>query len=221
MAGMVSALTEFSSKTTFFAAFLIVGLIEVVYMSRKGLWSEYGFDINSHKSMKLILLSPLMVIAMIPIFAGIDNGLNLLDIIYIIVYMLIVAFVEEVLYRGIILSNLKTKSVKFGIIGSAVMFGLSHLITASSGKALLDVLFLIIMALTVGIILGLIIIYTGNIYICIAYHFINNVCVSISRSYGIADKAISYAVLLLLIIYAFVLYSKLKNDEQSDLNIIE
>lgn len=72
--------------------------------------------------------------------------------------------VEEVLYRGIILSLLKGKSMNFAIVGSALMFGLSHLITAAGGKSLMAVIFQVAMAVIIGVILAIIMINTKSLY---------------------------------------------------------
>ena len=91
------------------------------------------------------------------------------------------------------------------------MFGISHLITVSAGKNLTNILIQVTMAVLIGLILALIIYYTNNIYICIGYHFLNNLIVSISDSFGFIDSYVSYAILILLFIYLLVLNKKLKD----------
>jgi len=213
LAGMVSALTVISTKVTFFIAFSLVALIEIVHMFKRRRFDVYGFDIKSMTKAKLLLILPLFLIAIVPLFGGLESGLSLANILYIVIYMFIVAFVEEVLYRGIILNNLKQKSVNFAIVGSSVMFGVSHLITAAGGKDLIDVLYQVVMAITIGLILGLILHYTQNIYLCIGFHFVNNVIVSISGSFGDYDMMISYLILIALLIYLFVLRDKLQDSK--------
>lgn len=211
IAGMVSAVTVFASDITFFIAFSFVAFIELIYMVRKRKFVLYGFKNWSMNKISIIYFLPLFFLAIVPLLGGFNAELKVSNYIYIISYMLIVAFVEEVLYRGIILNNLKQKSISYAVIGSSIMFGFSHLITAAGGKSLIDVIYQVVMAIVVGLILGLIIVYTNNIYICIGYHFLNNVFVSISGSFGSNDQLISYILLLVLVVYLFVLKNRLEN----------
>lgn len=200
IAGMISAVTRFATNATFMIAFAIVAVVQVVFMTKNGRWKQYGFSVNSDLS-NFPVIVPLFLIAVVPLLAGVDSSIGVQQIIYILIYMLIVAFVEEVLYRGVILNHLKQKSTNYAIFGSAIMFSISHLITAVGGKSISEVLFQVALAFVMGMILAITVISTGNIYICIAYHFVNNVSVSISQSFGTSDTIISYGVLVAAIIY--------------------
>jgi len=211
MAGILSAIKDIDSNITFFVAFLIVGVLEIVHIIKNKKYKTYGFKKSSFKKVNILYILPLFIISLIPLLAGVNPELTSYRFIYLIFYMALVAFVEEVLYRGIIFNNLKQKSIKYAVIISAIMFGISHLITMTGGKSLIDVLNQVILAIIIGLILALIMNYTKNIYICIGYHFLNNLIVSIFDSFGIYDVHISYVLLMALILYLLFLIKKLKD----------
>jgi membrane protease YdiL (CAAX protease family) len=211
IAGMLTAIRDIDSNIIFFVAFLIVSVLIIVHIIKNKKYKTYGFKKSSFKEVNILYILPLFIISLIPLLAGVNPELTLSRFFYLIFYMALVAFVEEVLYRAIIFNNLKQKSIKYAVIISAIMFGISHLITMTAGKGLIDVLNQVILAIIIGLILALIINYSKNIYICIGYHFLNNLIVSISDSFGIYDLYITYVLLSALILYLLFLIQKLKN----------
>lgn len=88
------------------------------------------------------------------------------DIILSILLYIIVAFAEEVLFRGYILKNLMTSFNKYvALIVSSILFALLHGMNPNMDLLSLTNLFL------AGILLGLSYIYTKNLWFPIALHF--------------------------------------------------
>ena len=73
------------------------------------------------------------------------------------------AFAEELLFRGLIVSNIKPYSKSAAVVISAVAFGLMH-------QNPMQLLF----ATAAGVALGMIYVETDSIWCCIVLHFINN-----------------------------------------------
>lgn len=73
------------------------------------------------------------------------------------------AFVEELLFRGVILSNLLPFGKGTAVLGSAVLFGLMH----QNAEQLLY-------ATAAGAVLGWIFVKTRSIWPCVLMHFVNN-----------------------------------------------
>ncbi len=72
-------------------------------------------------------------------------------------------FVEELLFRGVILSNLLPFGRTSAVLGSALLFALMH---QNAGQLLY--------AFVAGIVLGYIYVYTGSLWCCVLVHFCNN-----------------------------------------------
>ncbi|MBC31975.1 MAG: CPBP family intramembrane metalloprotease [Muricauda sp.] len=91
---------------------------------------------------------------------------NLQDLTLITFHFLIVALVEETLFRGYILKNLMTSFNKYGaLISSSILFSLMHGFNPNISMFSLFELFV------GGILLGITYIYTKNLWFPIALHF--------------------------------------------------
>lgn len=76
---------------------------------------------------------------------------------------LIPAFFEELLFRGLVLTNLLPYGRTTAILGSALLFGLMH---QNAGQLLY--------ATVAGLVLGYLYVKTRSIFGCILLHFVNN-----------------------------------------------
>ena len=84
---------------------------------------------------------------------------------------IIPAFVEELLFRGVILSNIRPYSESDAVLISAILFGLMH-----------QAPYQLFYTTAVGVILGVIRVKTGSIWMGVLVHFFNNFY-SILQSY--------------------------------------
>lgn len=85
------------------------------------------------------------------------------NIIYIIYVMIIPPFVEEFVFRGVILSRLRKFGDGFAIFCSALLFGMFH-------GNFIQIPF----AFLVGLVFAFIVVRTGNLWITIFIHALNN-----------------------------------------------
>lgn len=84
-------------------------------------------------------------------------------LIYVIISCLTPAIAEEILFRGAIATGLKEKGFKVALIGSAIIFTFMH---GNPEQTMHQFI--------IGLIVGYIFLKTGNIWIGIVIHFINN-----------------------------------------------
>lgn len=107
-----------------------------------------------------------------------------------LMYAILPAILEEILFRGIILKNLLPYSKSGAIIISALLFGITHMNPIQ-----------ILFASVFGVILGVCYEYTGSLLIPIIMHFINN---SISVAVSLAHPQSLIEIIMALIIYVFM-----------------
>lgn len=182
-AGAVSDIIGLSSKITFFIAYSVVALILAIFTNKNKNWHYYGFNpIGRIKRGDKRLFIPLFIIALLPLIAGFSTDLKSEDIIYLIVYMAFVAFVEETLFRGAILRTLQKKSDRLAIWGSCLLFAIPHIMNTLTGKDLVQTIIQVLFAFVIGLILAMLVIKTNNIILLIAYHFTSNTVSSITSS---------------------------------------
>ena len=98
------------------------------------------------------------------------------------------AFAEELLFRGLIISNLKPYSRIGAVAVSAVAFGLMHQNPIQ-----------IIYATAAGVVLAMVYLKTESIWCCIALHFVNNF-VSIAQSIAVSLFGRDSVILILMCI---------------------
>ena len=93
--------------------------------------------------------------------SDLDRGYKL--ILMFISTAIVPAFVEELLFRGMILSNLRPYSESGAILISALLFGLMH-----------QTPFQIFYTTAVGVVFGIVYVKTGTIWSGVLLHFFNN-----------------------------------------------
>lgn len=103
------------------------------------------------------------------------------------------AFVEELLFRGMVLSNIRPYSESGAILISALFFGLMH-----------QTPFQIFYTTALGVVLGIICVKTGSIWSCVLLHFFNNffsvLQTYLLEIYDIKTGNLIYSVIMCVII---------------------
>ncbi|OWR30996.1 hypothetical protein CDO73_09580 [Saccharibacillus sp. O23] len=89
-------------------------------------------------------------------------------------FTLLVGFVEETVYRGLILRTMLIKGTAVAAIVSSALFAITHLLNALSGQSMAETVLQIFYALLVGCSLALLWVKNRNILPLIAFHFIHN-----------------------------------------------
>ena len=220
VSSVISGVTGISSKITLFIAFSVLALFLVLFTSMTKNWKRYGFNsVGKMDKASRSLFIPLFVIALLPLVVGFSNDLKAQDIIYIILFMAIVAFAEETMFRGVVFRTLQKKNNVYAIWGSCLLFSIPHLLNALNGINSVDAIVQTLYALVIGLILAMLMIQTNNIVLLIIFHFTNNTVSSITRSDVSASFELYFTSFILVIgvVYAIYLYRTLrKNDLKSE-----
>ena len=133
----------------FVAPFLIVATIAL------------NFAMSEINAMLIALLSPGVEISLGIIGTG---RISVVEIILLIISTAVIpGIVEEIMFRGIILTNLAPYGKGMAIVASALLFGLMHMNPSQFFYTTL-----------MGITLGYIYVKTRSIWICMVIHFTNN-----------------------------------------------
>ena len=215
--GIVSGVTEISSDTTLIIAFSILAVILFTYINKMNRWSYYGFgSINKMDNATKRLFIPLFIFAFLPLIVGFSADLKLPEIIYIIVFMAIVSFAEETMFRGVILRLLQKKSNMHAIWGSSLLFSIPHILNTLNGKGSVEAIVQTLFAFFIGLVLAMLMIKTNNIFPLITYHFINNTVSSVTRSDVNPSFELYFTLIIfaLSIVYAMYLFSLIKRDSR-------
>lgn len=192
-------------------AFLVMAIIVTVYMTggSRSL-AQFGFKpLDRATSKDVLYYIPLLIIALIqPLMSGINVKLTSAEVLFYLVFTLLVGFTEESLFRGIIREKLKFRGSLFYIVFSSLLFGILHMANALNGSEPLHILLQVINALLLGFIFALLIETTGNIIPLIAFHFVYDALAFMSNE-NLDQEVLVVAILNLayLIYGVYLVYS--------------
>lgn len=116
--------------------------------------------------------------------------------------LLIIAFIEETIFRGILLRMLLTKGVATAVWVSSILFGVTHALQLLGGQSLEDTIIQIIYALLVGLVLSLLILDGQSIIVTILFHGFNN-----SFNFmGNEESSMTSAYLIIFVFFVYMLF---------------
>lgn len=195
-----------------FFGFIPIALFLCLYITLKKQWSSLYFTNPFKLSMRQWLeYTPLLLILIVLVIS--NNGFQSEPISFFVFMLLsqlfLVGFVEETLFRGIMVRLLISKGKYFAIIVSSVFFGITHALQALSGQSLEDTMLQIGYALLIGLVLAFLVVRNGSIILTILFHGIHNFLNYTGNS--TSTNLYTYlviAILLLQLIWLFVLTKK-------------
>ena len=146
------------------------------YIKRYSLTRVVGLiKINFHDAKKSLLYLPLFVIVLANGVFFFDRTISFNNIILAISFMMLVAFLGELLFRGLLFKSLeKDKTTKTAILISGATFGFGHIINLLNGYTSIDQIIQIVIATLIGILLSVLFVNTQSIIPGIIFHFCFN-----------------------------------------------
>ncbi|MCH7323450.1 CPBP family intramembrane metalloprotease [Solibacillus sp. MA9] len=178
--------------------------------------SRTALNLFSTRSVKETLLysMPLLIILII-LYLG-NGGLSLGDysnvILVMITHILIIAFIEEVIYRGFMISVLRGNGIILAVTVSSLLFAITHSLQLLGGQDLLSTIIQISYAFSTGMVLALLIALGQPLIVTILFHGINNTFIVLASKDG--DDIFTFVILAILVTYSIFLYKKLKSSQQ-------
>jgi len=198
------------TQTVSFGISIILGIF-IMKKSKLG-YEAFGFrnpDVTKNQSVLFFL--PLLVAEILPFMNGFNTSISFLTIMLLFLFAAVVGINEELFFRGLIFKVLSTKSAKYAVIASAVLFGIGHAATALSGSDPLYVVILIIFAGLFGLVCAEIVVITKSIIPVIIWHglhdFIANITLETMSTLGIT---LLIAQTVILCLYAIYLWRKIE-----------
>ncbi|GIO45145.1 CPBP family intramembrane glutamic endopeptidase [Paenibacillus apis] len=193
------------------AAYLIMAggvavsaLLGLLFMKRSGnAMRQYGFRLPDRNGIGQVwMYVPLLLLELAPILIyGLHFNKQPIIYVVLLLFTLLVGFNEELYFRGLVFGCLNRISTKTAIIGSSVIFGALHSVTALSGKNMGLVLLQVGFAFLAGLVLVQILVLTKSLWPGILWHIVHNF-LSFSTEDVFDEKAIivvSVQVVLLLV----------------------
>ena len=184
---------KFSIINTIFSICLIVLMIKLKRIKYYGLTKIRNVS-------KYLYFVPLILIASVNLWNGININNSIEEIIFYMITMINVGFIEEIIFRGFLFKMMAKDNIKSAIIVSSVTFGIGHIINLFNGADLIPTLLQICYAISIGYLFVIIFHKSNSLFPCIITHSLVN---SLSI-FNIESTPMLYITSIFLIIVPFI-----------------
>jgi len=189
---------------------LVLTVLLFRFIQKNGLYERYGLCRTSVPARKFLWYIPLVLIASHNLWNGVAVNAPPADTLCDICHMLLVGFVEEVLFRGFLFRAIARDNERSAVIISSVTFGLGHILNLfnGSGMALLDNLFQVCGAIAAGFLFVTIFCRSGSLIPCILTHSaidVSSVFANEAGLFGVHRVLFSLSLLVIIAAYTLIL----------------
>ncbi len=157
--------------------YTILAIIAVAVITKKRWWRETGFTLSKARRRSLLLFVPasLPILWWILIAPLMGNGTvmipgSLAAFVLLLGVALLIGFVEETYFRGMMLRALKSKGVWTAALVTAFLFGPVHLENALLGASLIPTALQVGYATAIGLAFSALVLTTGMIWPLVFIH---------------------------------------------------
>ena len=150
--------------------FSIALIILMIILKRT---SYYGLTKVTNLKQYLYFI-PLLLIASVNLWNGININNSTSEVIFHILTMINVGFLEEIIFRGFLFKMMSKDNIKRAIIVSAITFGIGHIVNLFNGAELIPTLIQICYAISIGYLFVIIFYKSKSLIPCIMTHSLIN-----------------------------------------------
>ena len=153
---------------------------------------------------------PLFLIVSVNLWNGININNSASEIIFYILTMINVGFIEEIIFRGFLFKMMAKDNVKTAIIVSAITFGIGHIVNLLNGADLVPTIMQVCYAISIGYLFVIIFYKSKSITPCIITHCLVN-SLSIFNVENTISLYVSSAFLIIVpLFYAIYINKNIK-----------
>ena len=133
----------------------------------------YGIT-KAEKPKKFFYFIPLIIISLFNLRNGIHINNSSSEVIFHILTMLNIGFLEEIIFRGFLFKMMEKDNVKSAIIVSSITFGIGHIVNLLNGADLIPTLLQVCYAIAIGYMLVMVFYKSKSLIPCIIFHGVFN-----------------------------------------------
>lgn len=150
-----------------FSLFLIILIIKLKRVEYYGLTKV-------KEPKKYLYFVPLVVISTVNIWNGFNINNSVKEIIFNIITMINIGFIEEIIFRGFLFKMMEKEKTKKAIIVSAITFGIGHIVNLLNGADVIPTIIQICYAISLGYLFVIIFYKSKSLVPCIITHAVIN-----------------------------------------------
>jgi membrane protease YdiL (CAAX protease family) len=195
-------------RSTIINTIFSIGLIILMIILKRT--SYYGLT-KVTKLKEYLYFIPLTLIVSVNLWNGININNSASEIIFYILTMINIGFIEEIIFRDFLFKMMVKDNVKMAIIVSAVTFGIGHIVNLLNGAELIPTLMQMCYAISIGYLFVIIFYKSKSLIPCIITHCLVN-SLSIFNIENAISLYISSAFLIIVpLVYAIYINKKITN----------
>ena len=182
---------------------LILSSLIILFIIKNKLSKYYGLT-NIKEPKKFLYFIPLIIIISMNLWTGININNKAIEIIFFILNMIFVGFLEEIIFRGFLFKMMEKDNVNTAILVSSLTFGIGHILNLLNGAELIPTLIQICYSTSIGYLFAIIFYKGKSLLPCIITHSIVN-ALSI---FNIENNVTTYItpIFLLIISISYSIY---------------
>lgn len=192
-------ITDYRSAliNTCFSAVLVVLMIHLKRITYYGLTKVT--DLKSY-----LYFIPLIVIITVNLWGGIRINNTASEIVFHMITMINVGFIEEIIFRGFLFKMMAKDNVKSAIIVSSITFGIGHIVNLLNGAEFLPTLLQVCYAISIGYLFVIIFDRSKSLIPCIITHALFNLL----SIFNAESESVRYIVPIFLMVapLAYAIY---------------
>ena len=189
-----------TSYKTFLVNIVLTLIIIIIILTSK--LTKYYCLNRFPNPKKYIYFIPLLIIISVNLWNGFNLNNTPIEIIFYILSMLCIGFLEEIIFRGFLYQMMAKDSEMSAIIVTSLTFGIGHIINIFNGADLIPTLFQVCYAISIGFLFVTILRKSKSLWPCIITHSLTN-----ALSIFNIDNNISLYVIPIVLIIVPMLYS--------------
>ena len=139
---------------------------------------------------------PLLIISSVNIWNGINVNNSKEEIVFNILTMINVGFIEEIIFRGFLFKMMEKSNLKIAIIVSSITFGIGHIVNLLNGADLIPTLLQLCYAIAIGYVFVTIFNKSKSLIPCIISHQLINAL----AIFNVENRSFEYIISVVLII---------------------
>ena len=121
-------------KSVTFLWNIVLTVILYAFVKKNKLQSYYGLCAIKYSAKRYLYFIPLIIIASVNLWAGLKVNYSLNVTVFYIGSMLLVGFLEELIFRGFLFKAISKDNVRIAIIVSSITFGIGHIVNLLNGN---------------------------------------------------------------------------------------
>ena len=196
-------------RSTIINTIFSLGLIALMIALKQTKY--YGLT-NVTDAKKYLYFIPLALIISVNVWNGININNTYSEIVFHILTMFNIGFIEEVIFRGFLFKMMAKDNVKLAIAVSSITFGIGHIVNLLNGADLVPTLMQIGYATAIGYLFVVIFHKSKSLIPCIVAHSLNNALSIFNVDNNVSLYVAPIFLMIVPVIYAIYINKTVKAE---------